>query len=113
MNLNDYGQKALMTMTTDHAFGDISPKLISLVLGLVGESGEVADKFKKIMRDDQGIISEEIKLEILKELGDVLWYINAIASELGSDIETVAQVNIEKLASRKIRSVISGSGDNR
>jgi NTP pyrophosphatase (non-canonical NTP hydrolase) len=80
---------------------------------LAGESGEVAEKVKKILRDHKGIIDEEKKKEITKELGDVLWYLSQIASEIGVPLEEVASLNIEKLKSRFDRDKIKGSGDNR
>ena len=83
------------------------------LLGLCGEAGEVADKFKKILRDRAGVVSEADRDEIVKELGDVLWYLAIIAEHLDVDFEQVAQVNIAKLASRKARNLIHGSGDNR
>lgn len=83
------------------------------VLGLAGEAGEVAEKFKKIIRDDGGKISAEKKLEIEKELGDVLWYVSQIAVELKIDLESVAKTNIKKLESRLKRDCIKGKGDNR
>jgi len=82
-------------------------------LGLAGESGEVAEKIKKVIRDENGIVSEQKKIEIEKELGDVLWYVAQIATELGLSLEEVAKKNIEKLFSRKERNVLMGSGDNR
>lgn len=83
------------------------------VMGLASEAGEVADKFKKIIRDDGGVISEEKKIEIAKELGDVLWYISQISSELNISLEEVADLNLSKLHSRLLRGKIKGSGDNR
>lgn len=83
------------------------------VLGLTGEAGEVAEKFKKILRDKDGVISNEDAQEIIKELGDVLWYITAIATDLNYDLQAVAEANAEKLLSRLERNVIKGSGDNR
>jgi NTP pyrophosphatase (non-canonical NTP hydrolase) len=80
---------------------------------MVGEAGEVADKVKKVIRDDHGIMTDEKKLEIAKELGDVLWYLAQLSTELGFALDKVAEMNIEKLYSRKERGVISGSGDNR
>ncbi len=82
-------------------------------LGLAGESGEVAEKIKKVIRDENGIVSEQKKIEIEKELGDVLWYVAQIATELGLSLDAVAKKNIEKLFSRKERNVLMGSGDNR
>ena len=83
------------------------------VLGLCGESGEIAEKIKKVIRDEAGIVSEQKKEEIKKELGDVLWYLSQIATELGLSLSDVAKLNIEKLRSRLERNKISGSGDNR
>ncbi|MFA5431788.1 MAG: nucleoside triphosphate pyrophosphohydrolase family protein [Candidatus Paceibacterota bacterium] len=82
-------------------------------LGLAGEAGEVAEKIKKVIRDGNGIVSEEKKVEITKELGDVLWYVANLAKELGISLEEVAQKNIEKLQSRQQRGELQGSGDNR
>ncbi|MDP3902096.1 MAG: nucleoside triphosphate pyrophosphohydrolase family protein [bacterium] len=82
-------------------------------LGLAGEAGEVADKIKKVLRDKGGLISEETKKELEKELGDVLWYLSQIASELGLSLENVAVKNIEKIYSRLERGKLGGSGDNR
>ena len=83
------------------------------VLGLLSESGEIAGKFKKILRDQKWKITAENKKEISKELGDVLWYIAQIATELGLSLDQVAKENIEKLFSRKKRGMLGGSGDNR
>ncbi|MDD2274302.1 MAG: nucleoside triphosphate pyrophosphohydrolase family protein [Candidatus Pacebacteria bacterium] len=82
-------------------------------LGLVGEAGEVAEKMKKVLRDNDGIISEEKREEITKELGDVLWYIANLSKELNVSLEDVALKNIEKLQSRQQRNELHGSGDNR
>lgn len=113
MNLNDYSQKAIATLTDNYDHGDISAQMMGQVLGLAGESGEVLEKFKKLLRDKSGVISEEDKVEIVKELGDILWYVNAVSHLLGYELEDVAKANIDKLASRKERSQIHGSGDNR
>jgi len=83
------------------------------VLGLVGESGEVAEKIKKILRDNNGIVDEEKREEIKKELGDVLWYIAQLATELGLSLDEIARFNIKKLQSRKRRNKLHGSGDDR
>ena len=83
------------------------------MLGLTGEAGEAADKFKKIIRDKGGVISGMDKEEITKELGDVLWYVAMIAEYLGVSLAEVAEANIEKLESRWKRNKIHGEGDNR
>jgi len=82
-------------------------------LGLVGESGEVADKIKKVIRDKNGIMDENTKLEIMKELGDVLWYLSQLATELDLSLDYIANENLQKLFSRMERNKIHGDGDNR
>ncbi len=116
MNFNTYQKIAL---TTD-SFGKNGQKVpvtdmafVAKILGLVGESGEVAEKIKKIIRNNDGQMSEEERLEVIKELGDVLWYISTLSSYLGADLEAVAQTNIDKLADRRERDVIASTGDNR
>lgn len=109
MDFNEYQKKSRKTAQYPNK-GD---NFIYPTLGLAGESGEVAEKIKKIIRDDGGVISNDKKQEILKELGDVLWYVAQIATELKLSLNKVADFNIEKLYSRKKRGKISGSGDNR
>jgi len=113
MNISDYSEQAMTTLVGDHATTDMDASLISQVFGLVGESGEVAEKFKKLIRDNAGRITDEDKKEIIKELGDILWYINSVSYLLGYSLEDVAKINLEKVLSRKERGVTAGSGDNR
>ncbi len=82
-------------------------------LGLCGEVGEVAEKVKKVFRDQDGVFNEDNKKAIKKELGDVMWYVSQVASELGLSLDDIAQANIDKLYSRMDRGVLQGSGDNR
>jgi NTP pyrophosphatase (non-canonical NTP hydrolase) len=82
-------------------------------LGLAGEAGELAEHAKKAIRDDGGTVSDERRAAMAKELGDVLWYVAQLASELGLELEDVARENLEKLSSRQRRGVLSGSGDER
>ncbi|MEY3464323.1 MAG: hypothetical protein RLZZ468_2101 [Cyanobacteriota bacterium] len=82
-------------------------------LGLCGEAGEVADKVKKVLRDRGGSFSPEVIEALRLELGDVLWYVAQLATELGLDLDDVAQANLDKLASRAARNVIGGDGDHR
>ena len=83
------------------------------VLGLVGEAGETADKIKKILRDKDGIVSDEDKDLIVKELGDTMWYIAAISRYLKVPLSIVAHKNIEKLENRYQRNKLHGEGDER
>lgn len=115
MTLNEYQKQAKTTDILGHKEGILAhePAYVAKVLGLTGEAGEVAEKYKKIIRDKKGIVSPEDKQEILKELGDVLWYIAVIADYLESPLEDVAIANQTKLASRKTRGKLRGKGDNR
>jgi len=82
-------------------------------LGLAGEAGEVAEHAKKAIRDDGGEVTSERREAMAKELGDVLWYVAQIASELELELDDIAQANLDKLLSRQQRGVLSGSGDER
>ena len=86
---------------------------IEKVLGLTGEAGEVADKIKKVLRDKDGVVSDEDRGLIVKELGDTLWYIAAIARYLDVDLSEVAGGNLAKLESRYQRNQLHGEGDKR
>ena len=109
MNFEEYQQKSRETVI----YPGKDNNFVYPTLGLTGESGEVAEKVKKVLRDDQGIINQEKKEEIGKELGDVLWYLSQIASELNLSLESIAQNNIEKLQLRVQKGTLHGSGDNR
>ena len=113
MNIREYSEQAITTLLGEHDMTDMDATLVSQVFGLVGESGEVAEKFKKLIRDNSGQITEVDKKEIIKELGDILWYVNSVSHLLGSSLEDVAKGNLDKVLSRKARGVTSGSGDNR
>ena len=109
MELNHYQRESRKTAL----YPDVGSNAIYPTLGLVGEAGEVADKVKKILRDKKGLFDEKSKDEIKLELGDVLWYISQLASELGYELDDVANSNLKKLKSRKLRGKIQGSGDDR
>ena len=84
-----------------------------LTLGLCSEAGEVAGKLKKIIRDNNGIIDEDAAQKLSLEVGDVLWYVAQLATALGLQLSEVAEDNLSKLASRKNKGTITGSGDYR
>lgn len=85
-----------------------------LTLGLTGEAGEIANKVKKVIRDNNGKpMSKATKELIAAELGDVLWYVAMLSDELGSSLDDIADNNLWKLANRKTRNKLGGSGDNR
>ena len=91
----------------------VETRWVYCALGLVGESGEVAEKLKKVLRDNNGVISKDDKNLIAKELGDVLWYVSELATAVGLDLEYIACHNLQKLADRAERGVLQGSGDTR
>ena len=109
MELNHYQRESRETAL----YPDVGSNPIYPTLGLVGEAGEVADKVKKILRDKKGIFDKESKDAIKFELGDVLWYVSQLSSEMGYELEEIANANLNKLNSRKIRGKIQGSGDDR
>lgn len=82
-------------------------------LGLCGEAGEVAENVKKTLRDDGGFLTADRQARLEKELGDVLWYVSQLATEIGVPLGDIAEANLEKLASRKQRGVLHGSGSGR
>jgi NTP pyrophosphatase (non-canonical NTP hydrolase) len=109
MDLVDYQTAALCTALYPNQ-GD---NFVYPALGLAGEAGEVADKLKKVIRDNDGTLTDPVRESVAKELGDVLWYVAVLAHELSYDLDTIAKNNLDKLASRMERGVITGSGDNR
>ena len=116
MDFNLYQEKA--HETASYPSGTIGKEAYAVdyiypALGLVEEAGEVAGKFAKAVRDNAGVIDEAYKFEIEKELGDVLWFVAECCTVLRIDMNEVAELNIKKLADRKARGVIHGSGDNR
>lgn len=122
MEFNEYQEKAnSLAVYLDGLKKKYSniPEDIWKVLGIsyaslgLGEVGEIQNRVKKIIRDSDGEITDEIKDILIKELGDVLWYVAALCKELNTTMDDVAQKNLEKLFSRKDRGVLHGSGDNR
>ena len=109
MDLNQYQDKSRETAR----YPNLGNNVIYPTLVLAGEAGEVADKVKKVIRDKEGCFGPMEKQEIKLELCDVLWYIAQLSTELGFELEEVAQLNLEKLTSRASRGKLSGSGDNR
>jgi len=109
MDFNDYQTKSRKTA----GYPAIGHPVIYPTLGLVNEAGEVAGKIKKVFRDKGGEISPETREALKGELGDVLWYIAQVCTELDLNMDEVAEYNIEKLYSRLERGKIQGDGDNR
>jgi NTP pyrophosphatase (non-canonical NTP hydrolase) len=109
MDFSDYQSKSRKTAE----YPAIGHPVIYPALGLVNEAGEVAGKIKKIFRDKDGQFSEETRTAIKAELGDVLWYIAQVATELNLSLDEIAEYNIAKLYDRLERGKIQGDGDNR
>ncbi len=109
MEFNEYQQLASRTAN----YPSLGQRFVYPMLGLAGEAGEVAEKIKKVFRDEGGIVSAEKREELKKELGDVLWYLSQLARDLDIPFEEVAQKNLEKTQKRQKLGIISGSGDNR
>ena len=100
------------------SYPDRGNNLIYPSLKLNGEAGEVAEKIGKLWRNtgewpNPKEMDEAKKLEIIKEMGDVLWYLAALADEFEIELDHVAQTNIAKLRDRRERNVIKSEGDNR
>ena len=113
MKFDDYQKQAIKTDVYGGKGDFLSIAFINKVLGLVGETGEFAEKVKKIQRNEKGELSEERRKELLKELGDVLWYLSALTHYLGGSLDELANNNLAKLSDRKTRGVIKSEGDTR
>lgn len=109
MELSDYQERSRVTAV----YPDAGANLLYPTLGLCGEAGEVAEKVKKMVRDDGGVLSDERRAALAGELGDVLWYVAQLASEAGLDLDVIARDNLNKLRSREQRGALQGSGDER
>jgi NTP pyrophosphatase (non-canonical NTP hydrolase) len=109
VNFAEYQEKARQTAK----YPIIGHGVIYPTLGLTNEAGEVSGKIKKIFRDKEGIISESDLSALQGELGDVLWYLAQVSTELGLSLDEIAEHNISKLLDRQKRGMIQGEGDNR
>jgi NTP pyrophosphatase (non-canonical NTP hydrolase) len=108
LTFNEYSCEAIKTA--------ICPKDMDILyplIGLTGETGEVAEKIKKVYRDNDGYFDPLVRMEILKELGDCLWYINKMCIDLGFTFEDCALFNLDKIRKRKEQDKLHGNGDNR
>lgn len=116
LQINEYQKKA--HETASYPCGTIgedrhSATYIYPALGLSEEAGEVAGKLAKAVRDNEGVVDGERLIAVKKELGDVCWFVAELCTCFGFELEDVMQKNLDKLASRKARGVIHGSGDDR
>lgn len=111
MTMEEYQKRAQETMIYPGRGAFMG--LMYTTLKLNGEAGEIADKVGKVLRDDGGYLRPEVREALALELGDVLWYISALANELGSSLESIASENLAKLARRQAKGTLGGSGDDR
>jgi len=109
MRLADYQRDSRATAI----YPDAGENLLYPTLGLCGEAGEVAEKVKRMLRDDAGVLTDARRAALAAELGDVLWYVAQVATEAGLDLDAIAAENLVKLRSRRERSALSGEGDER
>lgn len=119
---NDYQKEAVSMRVSLNEFQKKFPNTDYFILEIMalaydglgmGEAGEVQGKIKKIIRDNGGIITDEVRKEIIFEMGDTLWYLASMCQTLGISLEEVANMNIEKLKNRHVKGTVHGSGDNR
>lgn len=108
MQFDDYQEQAVAT-----AIYGAGNAIVYPALGLGNEAGEVQGKIKKVLRDNNGVFTDELRQKVGDEIGDVLWYMAALCRDLDLNLDTIAQRNIQKLKDRQARNVIGGSGDNR
>ena len=109
MQINDFQTAALNTAI----YPDRGANFAYPALGLAGEAGEVCDKLKKVIRDNDGVLTDPVREAVAKELGDTAWYLAVLAWEIDYSLEEILQMNLDKLQSRQQRGVLSGSGDSR
>ena len=107
MYMNNYQERAQSTAIYP-SIGKYG--LPYVALGLSGEAGEIANKVKKVYRDNGGELSLEVCVELAEELGDLLWYVALFAKEIGYDMNEIARLNLEKLARRKVEGTLKGEG---
>jgi NTP pyrophosphatase (non-canonical NTP hydrolase) len=107
LTLKQYQEGALNTDTTSNFEWDY------YAVAVAGEAGEILEHVKKNLRDDGGELTEERREKIIKEMGDVLWYLAVCADRLDVGLDEVAQINLDKLAARKENGTLHGDGDDR
>lgn len=113
MEFNEYQKESRKTALYTKDNANCGSPLVYVALGIAGESGEVVEKIKKLMRNQKGVITDESRQDLRKELGDVLWYIAQMATELNITLDDIAKTNLVKLTSRLERGTLHSQGDDR
>lgn len=113
MDFNEYQRECRKTDLGTSAQDCLNPGWLYYVLGIAGESGEMVEKIKKLFRDKGGVIDNEFRVAVIKEMGDVQWYMARLADQFDIDFEVIFRTNIKKLLSRQGRNKLHGDGDDR
>ena len=113
MDFNEFQRECRKTDVGTSAQDCLKPGWLYYVLGAAGETGEMVEKIKKLFRDKNGIIDDEFLAAVIKEMGDVQWYMARLADKFDIEFETIFTTNIEKLQSRMKRNRLHGDGDDR
>jgi len=113
MNFNEYQKECRKTDVGTAAQDCLEPGWLYYTMGIAGETGELMEKIKKLFRDNNGIIDNDFKSALIKEMGDVQWYMARLADQFDIDFEVIFRTNVKKLQSRKKRNKLHGDGDDR
>jgi len=113
MQANEYQKECRKTDVGTSAQDCLEPGWLYYTMGIAGETGELMEKIKKLFRDNNGIIDNDFKSALIKEMGDVQWYMARLADQFDIDFEVIFRTNVKKLQSRKKRNKLHGDGDDR
>jgi NTP pyrophosphatase (non-canonical NTP hydrolase) len=113
MEFNEYQKECAKTDVGTSAQDCLKPGWLYYMMGIAGESGEMIDKIKKLFRDHNGVVDDNFKSMIIKEMGDYHWYSARLCSALGINYNDIAKENLAKLQSRMERGKLHGDGDER
>jgi len=113
MDFDEYQKKTRLTDLGTSAQDNLKPGWLYYALGISGEAGEMTEKIKKLFRDKKGVVDQEFKDALIKEMGDVQWYMARLADQFDIGFSHIAETNITKLLSRLERGKLHGDGDNR
>jgi len=113
MNFREYQIECRKTDVGTSAQDNLKPGWLYYALGISGEAGELTEKIKKLFRDKKGEVDQEFLDSVIKEMGDILWYMGRLADTFEIDFGDVAKINVEKLLDRMERGKLHGDGDDR
>ncbi len=113
MDFREFQIESRKTDVGTSAQDNLKPGWLYYALGISGEAGELTEKIKKLFRDKKGEVDQEFLDSVIKEMGDILWYMGRLADTFGIDFNLIAETNIIKLLDRMEHDKIHGDGDNR